>query len=122
MIPTSAIIVLVVSIVLGALYQPLDSNSLFATQKPREWDITSKNILLVTAHPDDETMFFAPTILTLQRKPDINLFHLCLSNGDAEGLGETRRRELGQSLDILGIPPTKRWLIDHPYVLLVQRS
>ncbi|KAF8893224.1 putative deacetylase LmbE-like domain-containing protein [Gymnopilus junonius] len=114
MISTSAIVVLIVSIVLGALYKPLDSNGLFATQKPREWDITSKNILLVTAHPDDETMFFAPTILSLQRKADVNLYHLCLSNGNAEGLGETRRRELDHSLDILGIPLTKRWLINHP--------
>ena len=116
MLPTSAIIVLVLSVVLGALYKPLDSNSSFATQKPREWAVTSKNILLVTAHPDDETMFFAPTILALQRKSNMSLYHLCLSNGDAEGLGETRWKELQSSLDILGIPPTRRWLVNHPYV------
>jgi len=116
MLPTSAIVILVLSVVLGALYKPLDSNSSFATQKPREWDVTSKNILLVTAHPDDETMFFAPTILALQRKADMHLYHLCLSNGDAEGLGERRWKELQSSLDILGIPPTRRWLVNHPYV------
>lgn len=35
--------------------------------------------LIVTAHPDDECMFFAPTILALSAK--CTLFLLCLSEG-----------------------------------------
>jgi N-acetylglucosaminylphosphatidylinositol deacetylase len=42
-----------------------------------------KTILFVTAHPDDESMFFLPTILDLKYKFKINL--LCLSNGDFDG-------------------------------------
>jgi len=53
---------------LGALYQPLESNGLFATQKLGEYDVVSKNLLLVTAHLDDESLFFAPTILSLVAK------------------------------------------------------
>ncbi|PPQ92261.1 hypothetical protein CVT25_008568 [Psilocybe cyanescens] len=115
MISPTAIVVLFFSLILGAVYQPLDSNSLFATQEALERDVVSKNILLVTAHPDDESLFFAPTILALQQKSankSITFSHLCLSYGNAEGLGETRKLELSRSLDILGV--SARWVIDHP--------
>ena len=46
----------------------------------------SKNILFVTAHPDDECMFFAPAIEYL--KQNSNLFLLVLSNGGYDGLGK----------------------------------
>ncbi|KAF7303783.1 hypothetical protein MIND_00607900 [Mycena indigotica] len=81
------------------------------------------NILLLTAHPDDECMFFAPTILaltSLQQKyskdsePRSGLFSLCLSSGNADGLGSVRKRELNNSLDVLGIDSDKRLLVDHP--------
>jgi N-acetylglucosaminylphosphatidylinositol deacetylase len=39
------------------------------------------SLLLVTAHPDDEAMFFAPTISRLlQQGTSIHI--LCLSNGE----------------------------------------
>jgi N-acetylglucosaminylphosphatidylinositol deacetylase len=39
-----------------------------------------ESVLLVTAHPDDEAMFFAPTIHTLlQQGASVHI--LCLSNG-----------------------------------------
>lgn len=72
-------------------------------------------ILLLTAHPDDECFFFAPTILALRRdfsKPEV--YSLCLSTGNAEGLGDKRRGELDRSLDILGVDSDKRWVVDHP--------
>ncbi|KAL4079564.1 putative deacetylase LmbE-like domain-containing protein, partial [Scleroderma citrinum] len=72
-------------------------------------------ILLLTAHPDDECFFFSPTILAFQEdalRPEI--YSLCLSTGNAEGLGEMRRMELGRSLDIMGVEPDKRWVVDHP--------
>lgn len=41
-----------------------------------------KNILFVTSHPDDECMFFGPSIITLTRKPGANVYLLCLSKGE----------------------------------------
>lgn len=52
----------------------------------------NKNILLLTAHPDDEIMFFYPTIKNLIKYNNIHL--LCLSNGDYENKGKTREKEL----------------------------
>ena len=75
------------------------------------------NVLLLTAHPDDECMFFAPTILALQKPPasqQVALHSLCLSVGNADGLGDIRRRELAASLDVLGIAEGRRWVIDTP--------
>ncbi|KAF4618513.1 hypothetical protein D9613_010010 [Agrocybe pediades] len=113
MATTLALTALGLSVVLGSLFQPLQSNAVFATQRPAEWPVISQNLLLVTAHPDDESLFFAPTILALQNTPAVNLFHVCLSNGNAEGLGATRKIELERSLDVLGIARTKRWLVEH---------
>jgi N-acetylglucosaminylphosphatidylinositol deacetylase len=87
-----------------------NSNELFSTT---ELAVKSKRILLVTAHPDDEAMFFAPTVLSLSRKTSLSLFHLCLSSGNADGLGVIREAELTDSLDVLGIDRDKRWIFDH---------
>ncbi len=41
-------------------------------------------VLIVTAHPDDESMFFSPTILSLvggKNRPSTMCSLLCLSNG-----------------------------------------
>ncbi|KAK7052289.1 putative deacetylase LmbE-like domain-containing protein [Favolaschia claudopus] len=83
------------------------------------------NILLLTAHPDDECMFFAPTILALAalQRPSASsrdptstssLYSLCLSVGNADGLGAIRKYELESSLDILGVDTDKRSILDHP--------
>lgn len=41
-----------------------------------------KRVLIVTAHPDDECMFFGPTILSLtRRQPNCQVYLLCLSKG-----------------------------------------
>jgi len=42
-----------------------------------QFPLGNKKVLLVTAHPDDECMFFAPVIL----KYSNTTFLLCLSNG-----------------------------------------
>ena len=49
----------------------------FQREKRSEFD--EKSVLLVTAHPDDECMFFSPTILNLRRSSTVHL--LCLSTG-----------------------------------------
>ena len=63
-----------------------------------------RRICLLIAHPDDEAMFFAPTLLHLS-KPALGnkLFILCLSSGDADGLGHIRKAELTKSALLLGI-------------------
>jgi len=71
-----------------------------------------RRILLLTAHPDDECMFFGPTLLALKEHPKAEVYSLCLSIGDADGLGDVRRTEFGLSLDVLGIPEGRRWILD----------
>ena len=43
---------------------------------------SSKRILLVIAHPDDECLFFGPTVLALLREYRQHFYVLCLSNGN----------------------------------------
>ena len=68
----------------------------------------AKRVLIVTSHPDDETMFFGPTILSLCRgKSNFeskNLFLLCMSTGDHKNIGSKRKFELYNACKILGIP------------------
>ena len=52
-----------------------------------------RRVLLVISHPDDESMFFGPTIQAL-RRAGARTHILCLSNGDADGLGAVREKEL----------------------------
>jgi N-acetylglucosaminylphosphatidylinositol deacetylase len=45
--------------------------------------LEASSVLLVTAHPDDESMFFAPTLAhVLQRGAEVHI--LCLSTGACE--------------------------------------
>ncbi|KAL5480896.1 GPI12 [Sanghuangporus weigelae] len=104
-------------------------NTFFRLWEDREHDNEHPrlNVLLLTAHPDDECMFFAPTLLGLARitrhvgeqgsyyGPLADVYSLCLSSGDAEGLGETRKSELEAALDVLGIREGRRWLLDEPF-------
>jgi len=65
--------------------------------------IENANILYVIAHPDDEAMFFVPSIVQL-RQPHLHnkLYLLCLSNGNFDGLGKIREKELHASARYLG--------------------
>lgn len=67
--------------------------------------------LILTAHPDDEVMFFAPAILNLV-KSNVDVYALCLSNGNADGLGQTRKEELLASYARLGVRSDRVRLID----------
>jgi LmbE family N-acetylglucosaminyl deacetylase len=66
--------------------------------------------LLLIAHPDDETFFFSPTLTALSRE----IFVVSLSTGNAKGVGDVRKREFGEALDIFGIPAERRFILDHP--------
>lgn len=62
------------------------------------------NILLVVAHPDDECLFFSPTVHVLQKRTNLNLSLLVFSHGNHSGLGSTREKELYGSCKTLNIP------------------
>lgn len=67
--------------------------------------LANSDVYFLIAHPDDEVMFFAPTIIELAKPHYNNSLHLiCLSNGDAQGLGTVREKELIRSAQILGFP------------------
>uniref|UniRef100_A0A3B5LAA8 N-acetylglucosaminylphosphatidylinositol deacetylase n=1 Tax=Xiphophorus couchianus TaxID=32473 RepID=A0A3B5LAA8_9TELE len=68
--------------------------------------------LVVTAHPDDECMFFAPTIIRLvELNASVHL--LCLSEGNYYHQGSQRREELLKSCAVLGIPASRVTIINH---------
>ncbi|KAM6238877.1 N-acetylglucosaminyl-phosphatidylinositol de-N-acetylase isoform 1-T1 [Spheniscus humboldti] len=69
-------------------------------------------VLLVTAHPDDEAMFFAPTVLGLGRA-GARAAVLCCSAGNYYNQGEIRKKELEQSCFLLGIPASDVTVLDH---------
>ncbi|KAI8352072.1 putative deacetylase LmbE-like domain-containing protein [Blakeslea trispora] len=71
------------------------------------------NILILTAHPDDECMFFGPTLTSLKTLTKTRLHVLCLSTGNAEGLGHQRKRELIKSCQVFGISANHVQSIDH---------
>lgn len=48
--------------------------------------------MYVIAHPDDEAMFFVPSIVNLRQNN--RLYLLCLSTGNFAGLGRIREKEL----------------------------
>jgi len=68
---------------------------------------TPPRIGFVIAHPDDEAMFFAPTIKTLakfaskRKESEVGLCLLCLSTGNYDGLGDVRKKELFERYCIL---------------------
>ncbi|MED6120420.1 hypothetical protein PIB30_020772 [Stylosanthes scabra] len=71
------------------------------------------NVLLVISHPDDESMFFTPTINFLTSRGH-NVQVLCLSIGDADGKGNIRKRELFQACVALKVPMQQVKIVNHP--------
>ncbi|KAJ8292767.1 Electron transfer flavoprotein subunit beta [Rhodotorula toruloides] len=75
----------------------------------------AKSVLWVISHPDDESFFFAPSILSLLETGEGRLGSLlCLSVGNHEGLGQTRGKELKASCRTLGIPEERCVALDDP--------
>ncbi|XP_065870998.1 uncharacterized protein [Euphorbia lathyris] len=72
-----------------------------------------KNVLLVIAHPDDESMFFSPTINYLISRGH-NLHVLCLSNGNADGMGSARKHELFKACAVLKVSLEQVKVVDNP--------
>ena len=77
---------------------PLKNIQSFVPQQIEE----TKRFLVVVAHPDDESLFFSPTILRLismKKLPHL----LVISKGNNDGLGTMREKELNGSCRQLGI-------------------
>ena len=75
--------------------------------------------ILVIAHPDDESMFFVPTLRNLKTRGE-TFWILCLTTGDYDGLGTIRSEEMQRAGVLLGAEktivcdtlkdhPTQRW-------------
>ncbi|OKL58178.1 hypothetical protein UA08_06872 [Talaromyces atroroseus] len=73
----------------------------------------AQNVLLITAHPDDECLFFTPSILQSSGKAHVNRHLLVLSSGNYEGRGEQRRTEAKASCAELGIAVDKCLILEH---------
>lgn len=76
------------------------TSMLLKVDKLRE-ELRNQNILFITAHPDDESLYFGPLILMLQATNRVRL--LCLSNGNSRGIGKLREEELSKAVKYLGI-------------------
>lgn len=68
-------------------------------------------VLLVTAHPDDECMFFGPAIQNAHAQ-GAKVVLLCLSRGGKGGSAAVRERELGASARRLGLARAR--VLEHP--------
>jgi GlcNAc-PI de-N-acetylase len=95
---------------LGILSLALVSSAAWPS-RPQKGD--DARALLVIAHPDDEAMFFLPTIRSLQHS-GFTVDILCLSNGGGGGHGPVRERELLASAAVLGIPEEDVSTLDDP--------
>uniref|UniRef100_A0A914ENF7 N-acetylglucosaminylphosphatidylinositol deacetylase n=1 Tax=Acrobeloides nanus TaxID=290746 RepID=A0A914ENF7_9BILA len=103
---------------------------IFKTQRCLPVSSTTR-CLLVIAHPDDETMFFGPTVTRLARKGCLLyilcitsgdadglarkgclLYILCITSGDADGLGTIRKRELIKAVTKLGMYSENLTILD----------
>jgi N-acetylglucosaminylphosphatidylinositol deacetylase len=74
---------------------------------------SNSSILIVTAHPDDEVMFFTPLLLGLvERGHRIQI--LCLSTGDFDGQGHIRSQELVKCGAMFHINEDDIYIVDHP--------
>ncbi|ETO84620.1 hypothetical protein F444_01494 [Phytophthora nicotianae P1976] len=78
-----------------------------------------KRALIVTAHPDDESMFFLPLVHSLQQQTEyskdvwkINL--LCLSRGNFDGLGDVRVKELNACATYIGLSTDHVKVLEDP--------
>ncbi|BFF89386.1 N-acetylglucosaminyl-phosphatidylinositol de-N-acetylase [Drosophila madeirensis] len=87
----------------GSLKQMLQSGlRLRSVHMPKSAQMD--RVLLVTAHPDDECMFFGPLIYSLTQRDNCQVYILCLSNGNHEQQAKLRREELWRACIKLGIP------------------
>ncbi|KAG2429017.1 hypothetical protein HXX76_011259 [Chlamydomonas incerta] len=69
--------------------------------------------LLVVAHPDDESLFFS-NYINAATCAGVRVHVLCLSTGNADGLGKVREKELLRACDLLQIARDRVTILDEP--------
>lgn len=77
--------------------------------------VQNSTIYFIIAHPDDEVMFFSPSVIEFSKVSHNNKVKLlCFSKGDADSdiMGNIRTRELYESARILGISQDNVVLMD----------
>ncbi|KAJ5188652.1 N-acetylglucosaminyl phosphatidylinositol deacetylase [Penicillium cf. griseofulvum] len=70
--------------------------------------------ILIVAHPDDETLFFSPSILYHRHDPHVTRSLLVISSGNYNGIGEQRQTEIHKSCAALGISQDHCVVLDLP--------
>lgn len=110
------IVLAAAGVAVAVLFVPALCLCILTMVAPHLPSLQNKRICLLIAHSDDEAMFFAPTLLALTRPENRNRVRiLCLSSGDAEGLGQVRKRELVRSGLMLGLKSREDILVvDNP--------
>lgn len=89
------LVVVILSIVISASIDFERNNEILQNKSPT---------LFVIAHPDDEAIFFTPTLMSL-KKHDIQTYVLCMSDGGGEGNdGDVRHHEMLISAEYANIP------------------
>ena len=74
-------------------------------------------ILIVIAHPDDECMFYGPSLNQMTKHiATSDVYLLCLSNGNYYGLGKIREKELVESCSLFGIRRENVEVVDDPFL------
>nr|CAB3264864.1 N-acetylglucosaminyl-phosphatidylinositol de-N-acetylase-like [Phallusia mammillata] len=95
---------LIVLFLLVAAYLILIKLHAIQTEKPLRLGLKrNDSVLVVVSHPDDECLFFSPTILYLTQR-GFKVHVLSLTSGNFYGDGKRRVRELLNSCDNLGVP------------------
>ncbi|ODV77468.1 LmbE-like protein [Suhomyces tanzawaensis NRRL Y-17324] len=77
---------------------------------PTPLPIQNSSVYFVIGHPDDEVMFFSPSLIEITKEKNGNEVHLvCFSNGDSlhESMGRIRGKELVNSARILGVDESR---------------
>jgi hypothetical protein len=69
----------------------------------KEFFKDTTSLLLVTATPEDEVLYFLPSFESLQNHPLAVTHHLTISNGDSDGCGKLKEIELANSCRILNV-------------------
>ncbi|KAJ6418667.1 N-ACETYLGLUCOSAMINYL-PHOSPHATIDYLINOSITOL DE-N-ACETYLASE-RELATED [Salix purpurea] len=113
----SLVVVSLIVLWIASLWKVLYSSSSTSFSKTSflsdDRALSKRNVLLVVAHPDDESMFFSPTINYLISRGH-NLYILCFSIGNADGIGNTRKQEFYQACAVLKVPLQQVKVLDHP--------
>lgn len=76
-----AIFIILNALLYVLIHRYRNGSSKFRFLRPSKLPDNVSRVLLVTAHPDDECMFFGPTIIALKKRSNCRIFLLCLSSG-----------------------------------------